>query len=305
MKRWMFALIFSSQLLYAQNEIAIFYANSASPSVSAEGADAITIAPFELLNGMIIVKASVNGQVGSYVLDTGSPGIVINSKQHSKGSGYQATSVGGSLEIGEIDVQQFNWGIIRIENLNGFTIDISHLEKATGIELAGLIGYEVFKEYELLIDYPNGVVKIYDAKNGETFRQGTGVQEIHFEMNGHVPVIPVKVGHKKAYLGLDSGAEVNLLDDHYYKMLKKSYLRNKGKEVVIGLDQKKQFAITAYLTSSQIKKLDLPDMKFLFMDLAVLGNATEVRMDGLLGFPFFQKHAVSINYLEGKVYIWN
>ncbi|MEO1262126.1 MAG: aspartyl protease family protein [Bacteroidota bacterium] len=305
MKGLMLALIFSSQILYSQNEIAIFYAKKTVSSVSAKGADAVTIAPFNILNGMIIVRASIDGVPGNYVLDTGAPGVVINSKKHKKKGRYSASSVGGALAIGEVKIRQFKWGIIEKKRLQGFAIDISHLESAAGIKLAGLIGYEVLKEYEVLFDYPNKLVKIYSAKEGKIFRYGEKAQEVHFTMNGHVPIIPVKVGSKKCYLGLDSGAEVNLLDESYFDSLKKSYLKNRHKEVVIGLDQKKQHVVSASLKSSHIKKMNLPEMKFLFMDLGELGAESGVRMDGLLGFPFFQKHAVSINYLEKKVYIWD
>lgn len=305
MKGLMIALLFSSQLLLAQNEIAIFYANAAHTSVSAKGADEVTVAPFDLLNGMIVVKASVDGSLGNFILDTGSPGLVINSTEHKEGAGYKATSIGGELEIGELAIKNFKWGIVEKQGITGYTIDLSHLEDAAGLKLTGLIGFEVLKDYELFFDYPNETIKIYNAKDAKLLRRENVVQEVSFVFNGHVPVIPVKVGNKKVYLGLDSGAEVNLLEDSYFKTIKKSFLKSKQKELVIGLDQKKKHAISAIIEPSTVKNFDLNEMKFLFMDLGALESEDNVRMDGLLGFPLFQNHAVSINYQERKVYFWN
>ncbi len=305
MKGMTTVLIFFTQLLFAQNNIAIFHANKTTVSVAATGGEAVSIAPFDLINGMVIVKASVEGVIGNFILDTGSPGIVINSKNHHSTIDFTATGVGGELAIGEIFIDHFKWGIIEKENLIGFTLDISHLEEAAGCKLAGLIGYEVLQKHEVLFDYPNEVVKIYDGKNAAEFRSPLHVIEAAFEMNGHVPVIPIKVGNKKACLGLDSGAEVNLIDHSFFKPLNKSFLTKKSKEKVVGLDQEEQEVIGAILNSSEIKGHTLPAMKFLFMNLNGLSVQFEKRFDGLLGFPFFQQHAVAINYEENKIYIWD
>ena len=305
MIRMTMALIFSVQLLFAQNNIAIFHANKTNVSITAEAGKAVSIAPFNLINGMVVVKASVDGVWGNFILDTGSPGIVINSKNHNTSPDFTATGVGGELEVSEIFINHFKWGIIEKGGLTGFALDISHLEKATGRKLIGLIGFEILQHYEVLFDYPNKVVKIYDGKNAKEIRHHSPNIEVKFEMNGHVPTIPVKVGNRKAYLGLDSGAEVNLIDQSFFKHLNKSFLSKPNKEKVVGLDQKEQEVVGALLNNPTIKGCSLPSMKFLFMDLSDLNGQFEYRFDGLVGFPFFQQHAVAINYHEKKIYIWN
>lgn len=305
MKGLIIVLLFSSQLLFSQNNIAIFHASKSSVSVGATGGKAVSIAPFELINGMIVVKASINGVLGNFILDTGSPGIVINSTEHQGGGDYSATGVGGALAIGEINIDHFKWGIVEKDELKGFTIDISHLEKATGRQLVGLIGYEILEQYELLFDYPNEIVKIYDGKHGAEFRKEAPSIRVPFKMNGHVPIIEVQVGNKKAFLGIDSGAEVNLLDHSFFKPLNKSFLTNKDKEKVVGLDKDEQEVVAAMLNSTKIDGHNMSAMKFLFMDLERLSGQFDHSFDGLLGFPFFQHHTVAINYQEKKIYIWD
>ncbi len=305
MKGLIWALLFSTQLLYSQNNVAIFHANHKAVSVTATGGKAVSIAPFDLINGMILVKASVNGTIGNFILDTGSPGIVINSSAPEVSAEYTAAGVGGALAVGEITINHFKWGIIEKEELRGFTIDISHLEKNTGRKLAGLIGYEILQHYEVFFDYPNEIVKIYDAEHGSEFRGAAPATVVPFQINGHLPVIEVQVGNKTAFLGLDSGAEVNLLHESFYKQLDKSYLGKKSKEKVVGLDQGELDVVAAELNTSAIKGHQLPAMRFLFLDLNGLSGRFESKLDGLLGFSFFQQHAVSINYKEQKVYIWN
>ena len=56
-------------------------------------------------------------------------------------------------------------------------------------------------------DYPNQVIKMYDASNAASFRKEGQYVTVPFYGEGHLPIIAVKVGHKKVFLGLDSGAE--------------------------------------------------------------------------------------------------
>lgn len=304
MKFLCFALLFSTHFMMAQKNIAIFHAEKTGVSVSAKGGDMVSIAPFTLVNGMVIVKASIDGILGNYLLDTGSPGIVINTVNKKKNKAT-ATGIGGAMEIGITTVHNFKWGIIEKKKIDAYSLDISHLEKAIELKLAGLIGYELLQGHEIYFDYPNSVIRMYSDKKAKTFRRKDASIEIPFFMNGHIPVISVKVGNKTAYLGLDSGAEANLLDDNFIDYLGKKYLSNRRKELLVGLDQKEQTVVSAKLQSGSIKNMALPKMKFLFVELEDLSEQFDSRFDGLLGFPFFEQHAVSINYRERKIYIWD
>ena len=45
-------------------------------------------------------------------------------------------------------------------------------------------------------------------------------------------------------------------------------------------------------------------MKYLFIDLSHLASDSGMHLDGLLGYPFFSKARMSINYKLRKIYIW-
>ena len=110
MKGLFLVLVLSSNFLFSQNNIAVFHADKNAVSVAATAGQAVSVAPFELVNGMVVVKATINGLLGNFVLDTGSPGIVINSTEHDRESGYEAT--GCWRWAG-------NWGKRLSMNLNG------------------------------------------------------------------------------------------------------------------------------------------------------------------------------------------
>lgn len=304
MKRWMVICLFFSNFSFAQNEVAFLSAYSSADKTSSETALPESFAPFVLINGMMVVEAKINGQLGNFILDTGAPGIILNSKNIGCENTLEASSVGGDLKVEEVKVAQFEWGNIRLNNLEGFAIDISHLEEAAQTKLNGLIGFEVFKDVELFFDFENHIVKIFPARKSELHQNAKPSEKINFELQGHIPVISVKVGAQTFRMGLDSGAEVNLIDNQGIRKLTKEDLSNVRREELRGLDGNITREIASEISSTEIKSVSIPNMKFLSTDFSILQKDYGLNMDGLLGYPFFKSTKVSINYKKRKLYFW-
>lgn len=304
MKRLIVLLLLTSNLLFSQNSISFIQAESFSYSEHEEDEVVMAITSFELVNGLPIVQAKVDGQKGSFILDTGAPGIVMNAKLNKSGVSLKAMSVGGEVKVEEVQLNRFQWGMIEHADIKGLSLDISHLEKACGRDLMGMIGFDVLKKYELFFDYKNKIIRMYSAKNAEDFRPKTSSIEMPIRMNGHVPVLAMKIGKRKVYLGLDSGAESNLLDSSFLEHVK-SRGKKFDKERLIGLDQKVQLVEVREIDLAAKDEFRIDDARFLFLDLSPIQEQSEIWVDGILGFPFFVEHTVSINYRTKKMYIWN
>lgn len=303
MKRLIWLLVLTSNFLFSQNNVAFFHSNDFAASANEENV-AMAITSFELVGGLVVVRASVDGQEGNFVLDTGAPGVVLNTKR-KEGNTVQAVGLGGGIELGEVELAAFEWGMIKKADFTGMTLDISQLEQASGRDLMGLIGYDVLQNYELLFDYRKRIIRMYDARKAEKFRPAGNTTIVPFKLNGHLPVLSVKMGGKRAYLGVDSGAEVNLLDDSFFAKLKGEHLTDMEVERVSGLDKRRQKVHSAKLDELEISDAEMENLRFLFLDLSPVQEQAEVRMDGVLGFPFFANHRISINYKKKKMYIWN
>lgn len=304
MKRLILLLLLTSNLLFSQNNnVALFHAEDYPVRANSEEV-VMAITSFELAGGLVVVRASVNGEAGDFVLDTGAPGVVLNSKKRTPDKSIEAVGVGGQLDVGEVELSLFNWGMIHKEDFTGLTLDISHLEKACERELMGLIGFEVLQNYEILFDHRNRVIRMYSADKAMDFRPSVHAEVVPFRFHGHVPVIAAKVGDKQANLAIDSGAEVNLLDDSFYRKLKRKHLKKVKKEMVTGLGNTSQDALSAGLDALEIEGVEVDDMRFLFLDLSPVQSQEGAKLDGLLGYPFFKEHTISINYQYQEIYIW-
>jgi hypothetical protein len=168
----------------------------------------------------------------------------------------------------------------------------------------GLIGFDVLKNYELFFDYQNRIVKVFSAGEVKSIEGLRLVKSIPFTLSGHVPVISVKINGKRVNLGLDSGAEVNLLDRRLLSKIDKSILGNVEQEFLTGLDRQKRTVIAADMGTTQARGFTFPVMRYVFTDLRILQEQFGIPIDGLLGFPFFKNQIISIDYKKNKIQIW-
>lgn len=294
----------ATHLLWAQHNVSILGVASHSPISDEYLSEDYAVSSFEMSNGMAIVRASVNGVEGNFILDTGSPGVVINSRKEGFVPKSLAAGIGGSLKVGTFTIGTFNWGIISAKELEAYLLDISHLEAASGKPIMGLIGYDVLKQYEVLFDYQSGKITVFKA--GEATVEGAkATKSIPISFYGHVPILSAKVGGKRVYFGLDSGAGVNLLDVGLLKKLPPSSLMDTEAEFLIGLDQKMQDVLTADVANTVLKgNIHIAEMRYSFVNLDLMREKFGTPLDGLLGFPFFEGRVVSIDYAHKRLRVW-
>lgn len=304
MRKMLFLLLFTSNVLLSQRNVALLHV-APNPLSMADAADIeSSVIPFELAGGLIIVQAKVDGKEGNFILDTGAPGIVLNAVNSDGVNLRKGASVSGSMNIGEVSVKNFQLGIIQQEKTQGHVLNVHHLEVACGRDIMGLIGFDVLKNFELMFDFPNK--KIYTFKSGMV-GEVNGVKpkfSIPFVMHGHVPVILAKVGKKRVLLGLDSGAEVNLLDKKFLNKIDEQLLANLHAESLTGLDNATQDVIAADVLDTKLKGSALPTMRYIFTDLSHLCRNFNAPLDGLLGVPFFKNKVIAIDYKHRRLLVW-
>jgi len=279
MKNLLLTLIILANVTYSFSQSSVAYLNVAefSESKTKLASENNSSRPFELIGGMIFIEANVNGKIGNFILDTGAPGVILNHKPTPESKNYVAGGLSGEVAVGEVKINQFEWGIINLSNLNGFALDISHLEKSFEKDIAGLIGFDVFSDYELLFDYKNKEVQM--------------------------PVITAKIGGKSFRFGLDTGAEINLMDAHLFQELQRE-ITALPDEKVQGLDRNEMTVKTALIKNTSLRSADFNALKFLFVDLSAVNASSETPIDGLLGFTFFEKEKISINFKKQRIYFW-
>lgn len=121
-----------------------------------------------------------------------------------------------------VTISGFDFHGIRAGGGEFLCFDMSHLEDGT--EVFGLLGYEVYKDYDLLFDYGAGMLTLLDpAVTDSCVRRlacGRPVTEVPVRMEGHVACVEARIGTHTLRLGIDCGAGTDLLDDGLWDSLR-------------------------------------------------------------------------------------
>ncbi|MFN7120014.1 MAG: aspartyl protease family protein [Saprospiraceae bacterium] len=297
-------LILLLECSFAQSNIAFLKAPTPPSDLTAYAPlDAIT-APLKILNGMPFVNAQLDGKSGPFLLDTGAPTLVLNAKPDNKQQDIPAASFSTSFHLSSTKVKSFGWATVQRKNLDALALDIQHLEISTQQKLLGIIGYDILKDFELFIDYPNQQVLLLQPVNNSVHKAATPLATLDIELQGHLPVIALEIGNQILRFGLDTGAGVNLMDNDCKTNLPATLFTSLGIEEIRSIDQRSTRVEGTLINKVQIADLPLNNMKYLFTELTDLEVKSDVKIDGLLGFPFFERVKCSIDYINRKLHIW-
>ncbi len=257
---------------------------------------------FELVKGMMLVKAEIEGRRGNFILDTGAPSLIVNG-ENLQGRSEQWANISGEHEAQAIRVKQFNWAGIQKNGIEAISLDISHLEETYQRELLGVIGYEVFSDREIYIDARNMQIIIFKGKDNPLSRVGAPLATLSFQMQSHLPVIETQIDGHSYFFGFDSGCSANLIEKKVLDRLPEDHYHLLAYQELQGFSQEVRHVPLIQTSSVQIENLPAVEMNFLAVDFSHL-NGTELQIDGLLGYPFFKNLTFSINYAKRQLRIW-
>lgn len=171
--------------------------------------------PFELINGLIIVEAEINGAAGSYIIDSGSNGILLNGSSQESNVSYQTLT--STLEGSETKIESFKVGDFEVNELHGFSTDLSNLEVYLDKSIAGILGCSIFTPNSILFDFSAStmIISEQDSKAIET----EGFANLSFDIIDDLPIVELNIQGEDYTFILDSGAsshfvDADLLDTH-------------------------------------------------------------------------------------------
>lgn len=292
----------TSFVAFSQNSIAYLRSELSKETPEVINHRSENVIPFELIRGMIVMQASINDQPGHFILDTGAPLMVVNETPETPSR--IAASFKEEIEVGETIINNFDWAGIEEKKLNALVLDISHLEQAFQRPLKGMIGFNAIKEYELLFDYEQQVVRRYHARKNLLHDQASPLHKLPFQKMDHLPVITVKIGNKKFHFGLDTGACANMIDQSALEALEAELITELPDEEVQGLDQSINRVKAVAIHSIEARDMIIEDLKFLATDMPELHTDDGMVLDGLLGYSFLSRMKFSINYPKQRIYVW-
>lgn len=158
------------------------------------------------------VKVRVNGREQEMLLDTGASECVVTPETVRR-LGLQLThkgvevrtSAGDSVNLPMTKIPRLEFGGMIYENVDALVHDCAR-PKQFFPNLEGVLGYSLFIQQQLTLDYPNREIVV--SANRPLPRNHPDVVPMRLHVG--VPQIPVSVGPTRNYVDVDSGSNGGL-----------------------------------------------------------------------------------------------
>ncbi len=268
---------------------------------------ASTTISFQLVDKLIVIQARVDGRVGNFILDTGVPYLMLNAK-YFKGKPVDKNFYGLNGQTGKVAIRQVgveieanSWKSVYAE-----IISMDLLERSKNLAIHGLLGMNLFRNYELSIDVQNQEITLRPL-SGKSIDQALSpdllsTASFSFKCKGRSPIIKAQVGQIDMKFMIDTGAEINILHEKYEEKLQ-DYINGSEDVRLKGLGKKIKTGVAGKLSQIKIGGYDCQPMKALFISMNHLNqNVSGPLIDGILGYEFLKQFLVTINFKKRKLY---
>jgi len=268
--------------------------------------------PFELIGKHILLQVNIDGIDEPFIFDSGAPQIVLN-KAYEVSTDEETVLEdvrGATGQIGGIQttsIPALDWGALHLTDQPALIIDISHLETQLKTKVRGLIGFDTVKDFDIIYDYGNQkLVLINPSKTNEYVNWEYVRQPLLFGSAAHLPILPVDIAGKIFNMALDCGAEMNLMDANHHEFIMESgVFRQTGNESLTGIENAvSQVEIGELGPVSIGSEIEFETMKFLFADISHLNAASDIQIDGIVGYELLSTQKTIVSYARRELLIF-
>lgn len=287
---------------------------SSDPFLQADTADCVI--PFIRVGKLILVQGKADTTQGNFILDTGAPGLVLNSTYFRdypliESRGDEQKSITSSSERTQrILVNRFTLGTFHYSRVESDLLSLGHIENLRGVKILGLLGVSLFKECELVIDPVRQVLRLHHIrrKEAKTYRNplltnNSNYITYPFDIKENRILVKVKMADKVLRFVLDCAAESNLVDSRLPQRVLDS-ISIIGRVVLSGSDVSQKEALSGMLSGLSMGPLAVEKLPVIITSLA---NTCFDGLDcvtGVLGDDFLSRYQIAFNFVTCKMYIW-
>jgi hypothetical protein len=182
--------------------------------------DTLTV-PLLQVQGRLYVKAEADGRKGYFLLDTGSPDMIVNRTYFNDSIRLVPASGAESLNGVRGDgiltrkMSSFTLGRMKLSNFSAFVMNDGIAGEVDGLPFLGAIGYNILRDFEWRFDIAAGKLTLVKTDdNGEYTSQQYRPAAMKYmgalEMRRQVPVIVMTVGDASFRMGIDCSVGNNI-----------------------------------------------------------------------------------------------
>lgn len=275
-----------------------------------------TVIPFTRAGNLIVLRARVDTIEGNFILDTGAPHLVLNityfrdypaTEHHDE----RQTSINGSSPVViKTSVGELSFGGMEYFRAEADLVNLGHLENSKGIQIMGLLGMELFKKCEMIIDYECNLIYLHriGRKEGSKYKHAmlgdtSQYRVVPFDITDNRIIATTYMAGKKLKLVIDCAAESNILDSRLPDRIFENVTISR-RVVLTGSDNRKVEALYGSMRDMAIGNQSFASLPVLITNLEGTCFSYAGCVDGVLGFDFLSLNKIGFNFVTRKMYIW-
>ena len=253
--------------------------------------------PFEMVKGLMIVEARVDGLTGRYIFDTGADHFILDSRHNGPkdltihtGSGE---AKGSSLQIEKISIGEVNKG-----KVDAAVMDLTNLDNFLGFDVKGIMPGKIFDPHYVEIDYSSHNIIISDKISKEERNQFTHKWKI--ENFDRIALVKTKIDQEEVYFILDSGASTTYLSLKTIESIAGSLPTGNSNNTVTteGTAISREFFIPEFT----IEDFTVQNLKVFELDTESLSKAMGKNIQGIINLKFLSNTNILFDFRRNLVY---
>ena len=245
---------------------------------------------FKLLNGIVLVPASVNDEQGYLIFDTGAMKTALNKKHFPdlQGKELEIAKFNGEMKsdtAAEIAIRSLSFSSITLTDCAAMLMDLAYVEDSlaafdSSVRLLGTMGIDVIRQFSVMLDYGSSKITLNPFHGLE---QSTCVP-MKIEA---LPVIEIAIDGEPYRFVLDTGANTCLLGAAL-----------QGRFPV----QPVEGAPNVYSISSvAVQGRSYTNIVSVFADISAIQS--KVAVDGVIGYHLLSPQRSYFDFAHQKLYL--
>jgi predicted aspartyl protease len=294
------------------NPVAIAFEKYNDPIVTSDTPSCII--PFSRAGNLIVMKAKVDTVEGNFILDTGAPRLILNLTYFRHYPAHETTGesggVTGSAEASPTLVANLSFGPIKYFKAEADRVNLGHIENSKGLKILGLLGMQLFKRFEMIIDYEKNLIYLHlinkkeaSAYKSEMLKDESTYNTFPIKLLDNKLITYAELAGKKLTFIIDTGAESNVLDSRLPNKIFEQV--NITRRIMLGGSGTQRVeALYGDMANMKLGDFNIGTIPVLVTNLEKMCFAYDQCLDGMLGFDFLSLHKIGFNFVTRKMYIW-
>lgn len=264
----------------------------------------------------MLIRAKADTIDGNFILDSGAPGLVLNITYFRDypithiSDGEQTSITGSSYSVSKTNVRELALGSMKYFQMEADLLNLGHIENSKGVKILGLLGVELFKQCEMIINFEKGLIYLHRIGRKEASKYKSDLlndtaayHTFPIELKDNRIIATTEMDGKKLKLAIDCAAESNVLDSRLPDRVLEHFEISR-RVMLTGANNKKVEALYGDLKSMMLGGIELGTLPVVITNLENTCFSGTGCINGILGFDFLSMHTIGFNFVTRKMYIW-